>query len=770
MASFRSVGLVAVLGLSLASAATAQGILRPGLPEPAVQVPPAGGPSPTFQAPPLQGTQAIGAPPQMRTFGAIATPRIADVRGEIRRSPLYLAEIDARAVAQARQDVVVALSSEVRVNLSALVRETSLEQTTGLGALDPAVARSVLGALPTFDTAIFALEDRLVIVREARVPFSPRTCQQRPGRAFRPPLRQFLAQECFGLAPRETWRAARVAPGPDRVFRPGGEADAGALVQTIEVEDAFESEIAAIRAELAAAPADAEWLPGIPVRTARGLSDEALLEAELNGSPRLIVQTSVLPYGPRVAAPAANSPAGAGPLGQFVVPVAPDISRTSPPPAPLSSQLRQYLIQPSPRLAVYDALIQTRLTPAQMGLMGRTLDAPDNPLANPGRPSGGLDSGARPLPQLEARRRTGEVLDERYRTLLMGRTVLQHFGDDYRVSFGRNGRWHVGFEWWAGYGYGLRFPFELATSSRETFRSGATVTGSADPSLFTETLNVDVAVAGIARTRDGRSPYADAGLPAHLHAGDAELFLAAYAGCRLYGRVPIAGSFGVRCPSFSIPRGCGPEGCSPSPEDCRDSPFCENFTPRLQARPWRMGDITIPASIHGLELNAGFLRAGADPGIEALAIDTRLSLLAEALSGEFAPSGPGSCQGLEQMRDNTLVGPGECRLLFARETAPPMRLQVIPDAGRDASVRLSDPRLDLTVGLAPFMELYLTFDLKVWSKRWDWRLYLGRFDIDARFDAHDGAPSRFMVADCAPDGPVDPACRRVQRRTESVPG
>lgn len=764
-------GLAALALLSLATTSGAQVGSTPRGAAPGVQLtrPPGSIPS-NLQAAPPPNLQGIDGPMQGRISAVLPPLRMASVRDEIRRSPFYLAEIDAGAIARARQDVVVALSSEVRVNLSALVRETSLAASTGLDDLGPEATRALLGGTPTFNTAIFALEDRLVVVREAVVPFSASTCRNASGRVRRPVLRQFLARECFSLAPRETWIDARLPTGRDGLFRPDGpEGDIVALPD-IEVASEFQVEIAGIRAELAEAPSDAEWLPGLSVRAARALSDEALLEAELNGSPRLIIQTSVLPYGPRVIAPAATSPRGPGALGQFVVSVDPDIARTSPPPAPLSSQLRSYLIQPSPRLAAYDARIQTRLDPEQLGRGRLTFDAPSDPLSGSARNRTTVSDGTRPMPRLDARRRTGEILDENYRTLLMGRTVLQHFGDDYRVSFGRNGRWHVGFEWWAGYGYGLRFPFELAMSSQETFRSGTTITPRDEPPLHTEALNVDVAVTGIARTRDGRSPYVDAGLPARLHAGDAELFLAAYAGCRLYGRVPIAGSFGLRCPSFSVPRGCGPDGCSPSPDECRDSPFCENFTPRLQPRPWRLGDITVPASIHGLELNYGFLRAGVDPGIEALAIDTRLSLLAEAVSGEFPLSGRGSCRGLEHMQANTAVGPGECRLVFARQDVPRMQLAVLPDAGRDASLRLTDPRLDLTIGLAPFMELYMVFDLKIWSKRWDWRLHLGRFDIAATFGAHDGTPSRFEIGECDFESPLLGECRGIRRQIRDIPG
>jgi hypothetical protein len=183
-----------------------------------------------------------------------------------------------------------------------------------------------------------------------------------------------------------------------------------------------------------------------------------------------------------------------------------------------------------------------------------------------------------------------------------------------------------------------------------------------------------------------------------------------------------------------------------------------------------LGDITVPASIHGLELNAGILRAGVDPGIEALAIDTRLSLLAEAVSGEFPLSGRGSCRGLDHMQANTAVGPGECRLVFARQDAPRMQLAVLPDAGRDASLRLTDPRLDLTIGLAPFMELYMVFDLKIWSKRWDWRLHLGRFDIAATFGAHDGTPSRFEIGECDFESPILGECRGIRRQIRDIPG
>jgi hypothetical protein len=767
----RLIGLATLVLFSLNSASGAQVVTPPTEVAPGLQVtrPPALS-APNQPALSPQSLQRLDVPATRRMSLVLSPPRLTSVRDEIRRSSLYLAEIDAAAVASARQDVVVALSSEVRVNLSALVRETDLAASTGLDGLSPQAAQSLLGGTPTFNTAIFALEDRLVVVREALVPFSAATCRSEPRRTRRPMLRQFLDKECFSLAPRETWADARLPAGRDRVFRTDGPEGEAAALAEINVASEFQAEIADIRAELAGAPSDAEWLPGLTVAAARGLSDEALLDVELNGSPRLIIQTSVLPYGPRVAAPSATRPQGPGPLGQFLVSVDPDIARTAPPPAPLSSQLRNYLIQTSPRLQAYDARIQTRLTQEQLGRGRLTFDAPANPLDAPTANRSTLADGTRDLPRLDARRRTGEILDERYRTLLMGRTVLQHFGDDYRVSFGRNGRWHVGFEWWAGYGYGLRFPFELAMSSRETFRSGATISARAEPPLYTEALNVDVSVAGIARTRDGRSPYVDAGLPERLRAGDAELFLAAYAGCRLYGRVPIAGSFGVRCPSFSVPEGCGPNGCSPSPEECRDSPFCENFTPRLQSRPWRLGDITVPASIHGLELNAGILRAGVDPGIEALAIDTRLSLLAEAVSGEFPSAGRGSCRGLDHMQANTLVGPGACRLVFAQQDVPRMQLAVVPDAGRDASLRLTDPRLDLTVGLAPFMELYVVFDLKVWSKRWDWRLHLGRFDIAAAFDAHDGTPSRFEVGECDFGSPIVGDCRGVQRQISDVPG
>lgn len=190
---------------------------------------------------------------------ASAAPRTnAETVAEAKASPLFKREVR-RAALQRNGLLKIQLQSGVEMDLREYVRATGLDAVPQTEPLfDPKLAPTWLSRAPTYSEQIIVLTDRIVVDRRLTVPLVAGACDDGAAPAA-------IRELCFVKDPRNKTDKDVVA------------------------------ELKKVRAGLKKSDAAREFKPGVSVKQALDLDDDALLGLLLNGDTKTIHHTSVIP-------------------------------------------------------------------------------------------------------------------------------------------------------------------------------------------------------------------------------------------------------------------------------------------------------------------------------------------------------------------------------------------------------------------------------------------------------------------------------------------
>jgi len=225
----------------------------------------------------LDGAGARAAVPPI--VGRGVRPRIevatnAELVAAAKSSPLYRRTLDASELGRAGLRSVRVVPG-MEMDFARYVQETGLPRQPELAPLfDAKLPAGVLTGAPAYAESVHELQDRLVVDRRLTIPLAPGACT---GDA----LPDDVAHLCFGK----------------------GDQD---------MSDAVRQDLAQIRRNLVALPADAPVRGDVTAEEAAAMDDEALLDLVLNAGERTIHHVSIVPR-----QPVARAAARGGALSHF---------------------------------------------------------------------------------------------------------------------------------------------------------------------------------------------------------------------------------------------------------------------------------------------------------------------------------------------------------------------------------------------------------------------------------------------------------------------
>ncbi|WP_417490078.1 hypothetical protein [Maricaulis sp.] len=729
----------------------------------------------------------------LRIGPSMATLSAPQLGAEIRRSPLFIAELDSVALL-AGGPVAIELGPGVELDLQQYIAASRL---TNLPVLAVATAEPTLLNLAgpvSVTEEIFVMTDRIIVSREAVIPVSAETCGYSPRRARpngRPGMAgairaeldvvtaaraglcllpgerslEDLAASAGGqpvlidpserLTPRLERRSRIIAPNT-RLMLPPSQADIRA-----EADD--------IRAELAGQSPNAQFRRGFTIAEALALGDEDLIGLDANGDERVITRVSIIPLADRTT----TSNPDVRPIDGSALTRGFELDQ------PIGRQIGDLPAALAPYVTRRGSL---RSTPDfQPRLPGNLMQRPDAPLARlerggraqqvlPGVNESGRSltanlpnnrviqrlPGAEPSTPPEARLQRISQSSDYY--FITGFTLTDQIEERFKHTFNRRKNYYVAFEYHIGYRAGLRFPFRVAVESEAFFRE--------DPQTRVwNASNFQFNVNAEARqdTRTGGSIYRAAGMPESMIFDDREFTFGVWAGCQLQMRVPVIKTVRINCPSVSVPRA----GTCPNWA-------CADFVPPVGVRQ-RIAAPRLPADVTGLQINAWIARAGIEPGVNIYAADGQVSLRAHAEDGRFTlpgedPSYISTCTSVlrSDMRvSNELLNSGDCRLVFDRPYTADRPMSLRLDLGERGSSRfpgviLSDPEYRFTMEFVPVLELFAVIDLAFTSWRFDHDIEISGLTIrqDMRFGHHAETRETGDIGLCGPSDTTSPGCSR----------
>jgi hypothetical protein len=728
----------------------------------------------------------------LRMGASMADLSAPQLGAEIRRSPLFIAELDSAALMRGGP-VAIALGEGVELDLQQYISSSRL---TNLPLLAIATAEPGLLDLAgpvTVTEEVFVMADRIIVSREAVVPVSAETCGYRPGR-IRPNGRRGMAgavREELGLVT-EARAELCLLPGQrsldDLAATAGGQpvlvdpaerltpelarrtqaVDPRTRLMLPPTQADIRAEANEIRAELARMRPGSDFRRGFTVRDALALEDEALIGLDANGDQRVITRVSIIPLADRsreispVDRRLDDRALTRGfdldqPIGQvrdLPVVLAPYVTRRG-------------TLRPTPELQprLPDQLRRIGDEPGDQGGRaggaGQVVQAIGGPVVT-GTPTLPDNWETRRLPgtgprsQPEARVQRISQSSEYH--FITGFTLSDRIEERYKHTFNRRKNYYIAFEYSIGYRAGIRFPFRVEVESEALYREDPN-TRVWNGSNFQFSVNAE----GREDTPGGGSIYRAAGMPEPLILDDREFTFGVWAGCQLQMRVPVVKTIRINCPSVDVPRA----GSCPNWA-------CADFAPPIGGR-HRIAEPRLPADVTGLQINAWIARAGIEPGVNIYAANGEFSLQAAPRDGRFTrveddPSYISTCTSRHRSDariSNEHLGSGNCRLVFNRPYDPARPMQMRLDLGDRGSNRfpgvvLSDPEYRFTMEFVPVLELFAVIDLAFTSWRFDHDFEISGLTIrqDMRFGHHEGTRDEAEIGLCAPGDTNSPGCRR----------
>jgi hypothetical protein len=692
--------------------------------------------------PPLPpGPPQLGLAPGAEDFDA------ATLRDEVRRSPLFLAELDhARLIASG--PVVVRLQEGVELDLNAYLVGTRILADPALRAVQDQPAALGLVGSPLLRDEVYLLADRIVVSRELIVRVSASTCGWDAQGAGRAQVRTATARaraaavaEAVERAREElcplpagtsiTGTVAPPAPGGtpprSRARREQAMGGGGDLPPPPGPSDIAQA-AAAVRAELASLPPQAEFRHGISVAQALAMADEALLRLDMDGEERIFHHVSVIPLDPR-----AQSTIAAAPVMNI-------------PRARLDEMGRGFLL---------DRPVGPALTAVPAALVPMILDRPD---LMPRTSDRTLIQEMPPDPKVQAPRRRptppsldlqpGQAMPVRrdvnhdgHYYFITGFTLSERIEERRRRTFNKKKNWYVEVGYSLGYQAGLRFPFHV--EARLTNRYAAQGNGWRP----TETA-LQIRARGSQQTAEGGSIFQAAGMPPNLWLDDREFTLGAWAGCYFQGRFPIVGTIRINCPSVSVP----PAGTCPGWA-------CAHFTPPIGERRL-LANPRLPTSVTRLQVSVWFLTGGLEPGVNVYAADGRFLLEAQAREARFVASGDAGqpCRATsanDPAAHNQLLHDRLCRLAFTR---PPgaadqvMTVGLVPQGNLPPVVVLAEPVYEFNLEFVPVLTIFALINIHIARWRFDHDIEIPGLAIRQSFGfgRHPGTTASAEKGGCSP--------------------
>lgn len=723
----------------------------------------------------------------LRVGASMADLTAPQLRADILRSPLFIAEIDTEALLQGGP-VAIELEAGVELDLQQYIAGTRLTNQPLLAIATAEPARLNLAGPVQFTEQMFVLEDRIIVSREAVLQVTPETCglsarreRQRPeGRSgMAGAIREELgivttAREelCFLPGERSLEELAEAAnrggrpvivdPSEaltPRLERRSREIEGGTRLLLPPTREDIAAEAAEIRAELTRMNPDAEFRRGITVREALALGDGQLIRLDANGDERVITHVSIIPLAPRTSElrpfDRQLDDAALGRGFGLDQPIGPR-SRIIPPTlAPYS--VTQRTLRPDRQIrTVPPGQLQRLPEVEEMDTAGsgsttlRTV-GPINPRT----------LNIQRLPGTEPREREPinrqRISHSANYYFITGFTLSDRIEERYRHTFNRRKNWYVGFEYSIGYAAGLRFPFRVEVESDAFFRQDPQ-TQRWNASSFQFQVNAEARQ----NTLEGGSIYRAAGMPEDLILGDREFTFGLWARCQFQARVPVIKTIRINCPSVEVPRaGTCPDWA------------CADFTPPIGRRTL-IAQPRLPADVTRLQIDAWIVRAGIEPGVNVYAANAEFSLRASADDGRFTAPGSASTAtecapqtSGDPRRSNIRLASGDCRLVFSRpyDAARPMAFQLDlgePGTSRLPGVTLSDPEYRFTMEFVPVLELFAELDLAFarWRVSHDFEIAGLTVRQDLRFTHHDRTRETGEIGYC---GPRDAGARGCSR-------
>lgn len=739
----------------------------------------------------LAQTQAFQAPTS-RALDADAVrmgPSMVDMSAtqlatEIRRSPLFVAELDSAALIGGGR-VAIELEPGVELDLQQYITGTRLANRPLLTTVSAQPALLDLAGPVSFTEDVFVMTDRIIVSREAVIPVSAETCgyrprrnrlggRQRPGRAVRADSANVTAARaelCLMAGDRSLDDLAADAGGrpvlvdPSQAMTPELERRSRQLGSDLNLmlpptrEDVI-AEAELIRAELAAMDPDALFRRGVRVRDALALGDGALILLDANGDERVITHVSIIPLAPRSDRIRQIDPQVDGlslgrgfaldhPIGRefrdLPAVLTPYVTRR----ASLRHAPDTRVVPPTGILrlpaAQNDDPPPTRRADEQYGIQSPNL---------PDRRVIGRLPGTEPTPSTGTRRQRITQSDDFY--FITGFTLSDRIEERYKHVFNRRRNFYVAFAYSIEYRAGIRFPFRVEVESDAWFTQ--------DPETRVWHGNdfyFNVNAEGRQDTVDGGSIYRAAGMPESLIYDDREFTFGVRAGCQLQLRVPIVKTVRINCPSVDVPR----TGTCPNWA-------CADFAPPVGGRRL-IAEPRLPADVTGLQIRAWIARAGIEPGVNIYVANPEFSLRASVEDGQFSRPGGGASFGCTSQQrgdpriSNQRLANGDCRLVFDQRynSERPMNLRLnldVPEGSRYPGVTLSDPEYRFTMEFVPVLELFAVIDIAVAKWRFDHDFEIAGLTIrqDMRFGHHEGTRESAEIGLCSPVDVSSPACSR----------
>jgi hypothetical protein len=720
----------------------------------------------------------------LRATAPMADLSGATLRNEVLASPLFVAELDSRAI-QRGGPLAIDLEPGIQLDLQKYLASTALELRPVLKLASEDPGRLGLAGPVTVTEEVFVMSDRIIVSREAVIPVTAETCgysqakfaplkEGRARRAARTKMQELPAgmRDELCLMPGERSvedlaSEAEVSKRPviaDRYERlsPGLEErmpviDPQTRLILPPTREDIRQEAALIRAELAALRAGAEFRKGVSVQEALELSDEALIRLDANGDERVITFVSIIPLANRSVPPEAFSTRlDAAELGRgFALsqPIGAQISAIPPALSPFVKRKGSFFpdrrVETAPRgeLSILGGAASQAPGGTILGVMKPSLSRP----ALMGRIPGTETEARKPV-------RSQRISQSADVYFITGFTLTDRIEERYKHTFNRKRNYYIAFEYSIGYRAGLRFPFRVNVESEAFFREDPQ-TRAWDASSFHFRVNAE----GRQNTLSGGSVYRAAGMPEDMIFEDREFTFGVWAGCQLQLRVPIIKTVRINCPSVDVPRaGTCPDWA------------CADFVPPVGGRRL-IAEPRLPADLTRMQLNAWIARAGIEPGVNIYAANPEFALKGEPLSGEFSSPGedpsnatlcaPGT-RG-DPRRSNTQLADGDCQLVFDKryDAARPMVFQLDvsnPADGYAPGVVLSDPEYRFTMEFVPVLELFAVVDIAVAKWRFDQDFEIAGLTIrqDLRFGHHDQTRERVEIGLCGPADISSPACQR----------
>ncbi|MBI1233904.1 MAG: hypothetical protein GC208_05315 [Alphaproteobacteria bacterium] len=723
----------------------------------------------------------------LRVGASMADLNAPQLRADILRSPLFVAEIDTEALMRGGP-VAIELEAGVELDLQQYIAGTRITNQPLLAIATAEPQRLSLAGPVQLTEQMFVLEDRIIVAREAVLQVTPETCglsarreRQRPeGRSgMAGAIREELgivttarAELCLlpgersleDLADAANRGGRPVIIDPSealmpRLQRQSREVQGGTRLLLPPTRDDVTAEAAEIRAELARMNPDAEFRRGITVREAQGLGDGQLIRLDANGDERVITHVSIIPLAPRTAVlrpfDRQLDDAALGRGFGLDQPIGPRLRAMPPALAPYS--LTQRSLRPDRQIRTVPPGQLQRLPEVEErdgGGAGSTTLRTIGPI-NPRTLTTRRLPGTAPREREPINRQRISHSANYY--FITGFTLSDRIEERYRHTFNRRKNYYVGFEYSIGYAAGLRFPFRVEVESDAFFRQDPQ-TQRWNASSFQFQVNAEARQ----NTLEGGSIYRAAGMPEDLILGDREFTFGVWAGCQFQARVPVVKTIRINCPSIDVPRaGTCPDWA------------CADFTPPIGRRTL-IAQPRLPADVTRLQIDAWIVRAGIEPGVNVYAANAEFSLRATADDGQFTAPGSASTAtecapqtNGDPRRSNIRLASGDCRLVFSRpyDAARPMAFQLdLGEAGssRLPGVTLSDPEYRFTMEFVPVLELFAELDLAFarWRVSHDFEIAGLTIRQDMRFTHHDGTRETGEIGFCGPRDAGAPGCSR----------